>query len=443
MYVDYIHELRLFSSNRKDEAGPPRPAAEREERGDLMQNIIKLKISDDGGKIIFENQFIINEAIVTINDDFVLNLLRPFNINKDSIRHCYFTFGLANAFVDIKDYSLTNQIYIEGFFNQPSYIAFLRCADTKLHIVNQNIEKMQIDGYSLLVAECKIGKIEVGLNKQAEILRNRQNINEAEINIDSIDIRYSAIDEIKLSASCDNLNIQESEVKILRLGNIFGMSRNIGHINIWRNCLINNIELACPVNVLKISESTINFILSKAQCKINSLDFKQVVLNNAYDFDSDRFNEFNVHSWLLISKSAASSKDMELLAQANYNISNLYMKEKPWNIKIPMLFFKAITGYGYKPFRIIWFSLFSLLIFCGIFSLMDIVTLLHNSCQLSADILLHILQERIIYSFSSFTGVGGNPNLKVEFAFTLLENILGIVAFAMFVNALYVKFKAP
>ncbi len=402
-----------------------------------MQNIIKLKISD-GDKIIFEKQFLINEAMITISDDFVLNILRPFNINKDSIKHCYFTFGLNNTFVDIKDYSLTNQIYIEGFFNQPSHIAFLRCRDTKLHIVNQNIEKMQIDGYSMLVAECKIGKIEFGLNKLAEILRNDQNINVTEIHIDSIDIRHSVIDEISLSASCDNINIQESEVKILRLGNMFGISRAISHINIWRNCLINSIELACPVNVMKMSESTINFILSKAQCKINSLDIKQVALNNAYDFNLNSFNGFNVHSWLLISKSAASSKDIELLAQANYNISDLYMKEKPWNIKIPMLFFKATTGYGYKPFRIIWFSLIVLLIFCGIFSLMDI----HNSCQLKTDILFDIFQERIIYSLNSFAGISGNQNLKVECAFTLLENILGVVAFAMFVNALYVKYKA-
>ncbi|MDR3601428.1 MAG: hypothetical protein P4L49_13270 [Desulfosporosinus sp.] len=407
-----------------------------------MQNVIKLKISD-GDKIIFENQFLINDVMITINDDFVLNILKPFNIYKDSIKHCYFTFGLTNVFVDIKDYSLTNQIYIEGFYNQPSYIAFLRCTDTRLHIVNQNIQKMQIDGYSLLVAECKIEKIEIGLNKQAEILRNKQNINEADIHIDSIDIRYSVIDEIKLLASCDNLNIQESEVKILRLGNMFGTSRNIGHINIWRNCMINTIELACPINEMKMSESTISYILSKAKCKINSLEIKQVVLNNAYDFDLNSFNELNVHSWLLISKSAASSKDMELVAQANYNISDLYMKEKPWKIKIPMLFFKATTGYGYKPFRIIWFSLIVLLIFCGIFSLIDTITLLHNSCQLRADILLNIFQERIIYSFSSFAGTGGNQNFKVEFVFTLLENILGIVAFAMFVNALYVKYKGP
>jgi len=405
-----------------------------------MSNIIKVKIND-GNKDIFETQLSINEPVITINDDFVLNIVRPFNIDKKSIKHCYFTFGLTNAFVNIIDYSLTDEVYIESFFNQPSYIAFLKCIDTKLHIVKQNVEKMQIDGDSVLVAECKINEIIVGLNKQMKILQDNKEIKDAIIHINKIDIRASVISEVEVLASCDYVNIQESDVKILRFGNMFGKSKSIEKINIWRNCSINTIELSCPINEIKIADSTIYSIMSKSQCKINSIDIDQSLVENAYNFNLKIFKNVNLHSWLLISKSASLAKDIELRAKANYNISNLYMKEKSLITKIPMMFFKITTGYGYKPFRVIWFSIIAVLLFGGLYSLLDIFAKFSNVCSISEDVLLNIFWDKLIFSFTSFAGASGNPNLRTEYLLTLLENILGVVTFAMFVNALFVKYK--
>jgi hypothetical protein len=411
-----------------------------------MPNVIRLKINN-GNKNIFDEQLSINESIITINDNFVLSILRPFNINKDSIKYCYFTFGLANAFVDIINYTLTDEIYIDGFFNQPSYIAVLRCINTKLHIVDQHIKNMQIDGDSILIANCNIDEIDIGLNKQMKAL-TYNDIIDTEMHIKKIDIRSSVVREIKLFASCDSVNIQESEIKIVRFDCRFGTTKDrfIDMINIWRNCTINTVEISCQINVLKISESTVYALISKSKCKIDTLNIDQSIINTAYNFDLNNFRNLNTHSWHIISKSASSSHNLELRAKANYNIANTYMKEKTLIYKIPMMFFKITTGYGYKPFRIIWFSLINIIVFGCIFFFLDNLTHILNICDiiLTTDAFIKIidsLMENIFYSLGYFVGLSSNSSLNTKYILALLENIIGVVTFAMFVNALYVKYK--
>lgn len=411
-----------------------------------MPNVIKLEINN-GDKDIFVRQLSIDESIITINDDFLLSILRPLNINKDSIKYCYFTFGLINAFVDIIDYTLTDEIYIDGFFNQPSYIAVLRCINTKLHIVDQHIKNMQIDGDSILIANCNIDEIDIGLNKQMKALTNN-GIKDTEIDIKKIDIRSSVIHEIKLFASCDSVNIQESEIKIVRFDHRFGITKDkpIDMINIWRNCTINTVEISCQINVLKISESTVYTLISKAKCKIDTLNVDQSIINTAYNFDLNNFGNLNTHSWQIISKSASSSHNLELRAKANYNIANTYMKEKTLIHKIPMMFFKITTGYGYKPFWTIWFSLINIIVFGCVFFFLDNLTHILNICDivLAADTfmkIVHSLIENIFYSLGNFVGLSSNSSLNTKYMLALLENIIGVVTFAMFVNALYVKYK--
>lgn len=401
-----------------------------------MSNIINIKINY-GDEDILDVQLLIDEPVININDNFLLNIIKPLNISRDLIKSCRFRLGLVNAFVNIIDYTLTDIIYIDAFFNQSSSIAVLKCINTNLHIINQHIKKLQVCNDSIVIDDCNISEIDICIKQMDNRISNIKNIN----------IRNSVIHEMSIFASCDYINIQESELKIIRFAHRFEATKNrpTDKVNIWRNCTINVLDVSCMINELNISESTVYSFMAKSKCKIDTLKIEQSIINATYNFDLNSFGNLNIHSWLIISKSASSSRNIELRADANYNIANLYMKQETY-FHIPLIFFKITTGYGYKPFRTIWFSLANIIIFGCIFSFLDNLTYIQSSSDIviTADIIMKIvdsLKKNILYSFGNYIGLNGNCSFTARHMLSSLESLMGIVTVAMFVNALYVKYK--
>lgn len=94
-------------------------------------NIVKLKISDGNGKSV-EKQYQFSEAIFELTDDLVKEVMQEKKI--ENITSCTLSVGLYSAALIIKSYSLTKNVYIDGFYNINSVISILQAANINIYI---------------------------------------------------------------------------------------------------------------------------------------------------------------------------------------------------------------------------------------------------------------------------------------------------------------------
>jgi hypothetical protein len=271
-------------------------------------NIAKIKFFLDNEQIV-ENQLQFKDSILTISNDVICSLLKKTGINK--INGCHITLGANNIVLCIQNYTLTNTIYIDAFYNTPSYISLLQVQDTNnIHMVKQRIDHLQADCQSILLANCQINQLDIGLAKSNEALREKSETNdEAKItaySMRSIDIRSCEIKTLKAYISCDNFNIQESTIGVFNLLGGFGSKviADIKRLNIWQYTTINSSEIYCQITDFTINESSISNLVAKAYCKFIKTTIKDSTILNAHCFDEKHFNSLDANSWLLIGKSA-------------------------------------------------------------------------------------------------------------------------------------------
>lgn len=124
-------------------------------------NIVKLRISNENGKSV-EKQYQFSEAIFELTDDLVKEVMQEKKI--ENITTCTLSVGLNNAALIIKSYSLTKNVYIDGFYNINSVISSLQAADINIHIEKQTIDKLQIDCAEVLLADCQINLMQDSVN---------------------------------------------------------------------------------------------------------------------------------------------------------------------------------------------------------------------------------------------------------------------------------------
>ena len=110
---------------------------------------IKLVLEDKSEK---QTDISVSSNCLNINDDFVEQLFgMKFTDNK--IINCNIVLAANNLAVNIENYSLTEVINISGFFNSPSKVSTFKSRGTNVHIVNQEINILQLDCQKILLAE--------------------------------------------------------------------------------------------------------------------------------------------------------------------------------------------------------------------------------------------------------------------------------------------------
>ncbi len=172
-------------------------------------------------------------------------------------------------------------------------------------------------------------------------------------------------------------------------------------------------------------------------CYFENANIEFASVFDAYNFTKENFSQLDVGEWSVIAKSTFNQGAFDKRAEAQYHIvKKAYKKEKG----IRGFFGKLIdfcTGYGYKPIRALRACVLMILFSWGILECVDI-TLLRLRC---------IIPVRSIWDnlFISITAVIGQSGLKISDGFpywvAYMEYIGAVILFAMFVNALYVRYK--
>lgn len=388
-------------------------------------------------------------SILTINDDFMTKqVMARKGIEK--IKYCSIKPNVENLTLVIRNYTLTDTIYIESFCDVRSDINIFQSIGTNIHMTEQKIQHMQVDCASVFAADCSVEKMEVGI---FSIVNQYKNLSGAQENIaykmDKLELRDVNVGILDLYAECKYINVQRSRInEFNNNGNMLkNVTSTVAWINIWQNTHIGKLSIGNKIEKMTVDDTSIDKVVARAKLYIDTLKIKDSNIENAYGFEKKQFNDLTYDIWEWIGKSADNSRNVRGRAEANYQMAKLLYKTEKGTDKFMSSLFDFCAGYGYKPFRIIRTSgimvlvntfMFSFIKFVEILSKMWVIPLNGESFCKGATIVWN-------YFLISIAALAGQNSFELReglpYWLSVIEYLLGVVLFAMFVNALYARYK--
>lgn len=388
-------------------------------------------------------------SILTINDDFMTKqVMARKGIEK--IKYCSIKPNVENLTLVIRNYTLTDTIYIESFCDVRSDINTFQSIGTNIHMTEQKIQHMQVDCASVFAADCSVEKMEMGI---FSIVNQYKNLSGAQENIaykmDKLELRDVNVGILDLYAECKYINVQRSRInEFNNNGNMLkNVTSTVTRINIWQNTHIGKLSIGNKIEKMTVDDTSIDKVVARAKLYIDTLKIKDSNIENAYGFEKKQFNDLTYDIWEWIGKSADNSRNVRGRAEANYQMAKLLYKTEKGTDKFMSSLFDFCAGYGYKPFRIIRTSgimvlvntfMFSFIKFVEILSKMWVIPLNEESFCKGATIVWN-------YFLISIAALAGQNSFELReglpYWLSVIEYLLGVVLFAMFVNALYARYK--
>lgn len=388
-------------------------------------------------------------SILTINDDFMTKqVMARKGIEK--IKYCSIKPNVENLTLVIRNYTLTDTIYIESFCDVRSDINIFQSIGTNIHMTEQKIQHMQVDCASVFVADCSVEKMEIGI---FSVVNQYKNLSGAQGNIaykmDKLELRDMNVGILDLYAECKYINVQRSRIN--EFNNNGNMLKNVistvGWINIWQNTHIGKLSIGNKIEKMTVDDTSIDKVVARAKLYIDTLKIKDSNIENAYGFEKKQFNDLTYDIWEWIGKSADNSRNVRGRAEANYQMAKLLYKTEKGTDKFMSSLFDFCAGYGYKPFRIIRTSGIMVLVNTFMFSFIKFVEILSKMWAIPLNGESFCKGATIVWNYFliSIAALAGQNSFELReglpYWLSVIEYLLGVVLFAMFVNALYARYK--
>ena len=388
-------------------------------------------------------------SILTINDDFMTKqVMARKGIEK--IKYCSIKPNVENLTLVIRNYTLTDTIYIESFCDVRSDINIFQSIGTNIHMTEQKIQHMQVDCASVFVADCSVEKMEIGI---FSVVNQYKNLSGAQGNIaykmDKLELRDMNVGILDLYAECKYINVQRSRInEFNNNGNMLkNVTSTVGWINIWQNTHIGKLSIGNKIEKMTVDDTSIDKVVARAKLYIDTLKIKDSNIENAYGFEKKQFNDLTYDIWEWIGKSADNSRNVRGRAEANYQMAKLLYKTEKGTDKFMSSLFDFCAGYGYKPFRIIRTSGIMVLVNTFMFSFIKFVEILSKMWAIPLNGESFCKGATIVWNYFliSIAALAGQNSFELRdglpYWLSVIEYLLGVVLFAMFVNALYARYK--
>lgn len=388
-------------------------------------------------------------SILTINDDFMTKqVMARKGIEK--IKYCSIKPNVENLTLVIRNYTLTDTIYIESFCDVRSAINIFQSIGTNIHMTEQKIQHMQVDCASVFAADCSVEKMEIGI---FSVVNQYKNLSGAQENIaykmDKLELRDMNVGILDLYAECKYINVQRSRInEFNNNGNMLkNVTSTVAWINIWQNTHIGKLSIGNRIEKMTVDDTSIDKVVARAKLYIDTLEIKDSNIENAYGFEKKQFNDLTYDIWEWIGKSADNSRNVRGRAEANYQMAKLLYKTEKGTDKFMSSLFDFCAGYGYKPFRIIRTSGIMVLVNTFMFSFIKFVEILSKMWAIPLNGESFCKGATIVWNYFliSIAALAGQNSFELReglpYWLSVIEYLLGVVLFAMFVNALYARYK--
>lgn len=380
-----------------------------------------------------------------LNNDFILKICKISGVTE--LKNLSIKIGAKDMALVIKEYTLTKGIDIEGFYDLKSNISILQVIGVNVHICDQSIKSLQADCKSIQVNDSFIDKLQIGIFKNHT--RSPDSESEDFHKADILSLNDCILKKIDIYAECKDINLQGCVVDEINIkGDLFKLYNfKVKNLHLWQNTNVKKMLLADTFEEIKFEESTIERILVRSGAIIEKMEIVESIVQNCYGFCSENFKIPTYDSWHWISKSAQNDRNLQLRAESNYQMTKIQNKpEKKANRFISWLFDFCI-GYGYKPLRILRTLGLVVLFNTIIFTLLEINGDGFNQLLALSDLeifkkVIITLVNNLFLVLSIFSGsISGFINNRFQFCLSIIQYLSGVILFAMFVNALYIRYK--
>lgn len=338
----------------------------------------------------------------------------------------------------IDNYTLTDTIYVEAFYDVKSHISIFQAKNTNIALRGQTIETLQADCKNVMLEECNIDKLQIGIFS----MMNPEN----SLKMDEIDLQAVTIKKIDIYTEWKKINVQRSNISELNITHYIQKNdtSTVSNLHIWQNSSFEKFSIMNSVKEFKIEDSNIHRLFAYDNLLIHDLILKDSTIENCFRFHKHHFENSTYDSWQWIEKSANNARDLKERAEANYQMAKaLYSTETKIN-KLLSKLFDFCAGYGYKPLRVVRTS--------GILVLLNTTFLtttnaLNDNKINSLCTFVHsvpfIFGKSFLTSFAILAGqinCMGKDNILLYYL-SITEYLIGVILFAVFVNALYARYK--
>lgn len=400
-------------------------------------NSINLALKDSNGLLHHININTESESSkLLINDDIISQYCEESNIDK--IIEITLTLGVNNMAIIIDNYTLTDTICVEAFYDIKSHIGIFQAKNTNIILRGQTIETLQADCKNVMLEECNIDKLQIGLFSMMDP--------ENSLKMDEIDLQAVTIKKIDIYTECKKINVQRSNISELNITHYIqeNDTSTVSNLNIWQNTSFEKISIMNSVKEFKIEDSNIHRLFAYNNLLIHDLILKDSTIENCFRFHQHHFENSTYDSWQWIEKSANNSRDLKERAEANYQMAKTLYSTETKIDKLLSKLFDFCAGYGYKPLRVVRTSGILVLLNTTFFT---VINALNDSEINSLCTFIHSILPIFMKSFLiSLATLAGQISCMMKdnillYYLSIIEYLIGVVLFAVFVNALYVRYK--
>lgn len=400
-------------------------------------NSIKLELKDNNSlphHIKLETE----SSKLLINDDIISQYCEKHNI--DEIIEITLTLGVNNMAIIIDNYTLTDTICVEAFYDIKSHISIFQAKNTNIILRGQTIDTLQADCKNVMLEECNIDKLQIGLFSTM----NPEN----SLKMDEIDLQAVTIKKIDIYTEWKKINVQRSNISELNITHYIQKNdtSTVSNLHIWQNTSFEKISIMNSVNEFKIEDSNIHRLFAYDNLLIHDLILKDSTIENCFRFHKHHFENSTYDSWQWIEKSANNARDLKERAEANYQMAKALYSTETKIDKLLSKLFDFCAGYGYKPLRVVRASGILVLLNTTFFTVINALndSEINSLCTFIHSI-LPIFMESFLISLATLAGqnefhLNGNINILLNLL-SITEYLIGVILFAVFVNALYARYK--
>lgn len=400
-------------------------------------NSINLALKDSNGLPHHININTESESSkLLINDDIISQYCEESNI--DEIVEITLTLCVNNMAIIIDNYTLTDTICVEAFYDIKSHISIFQTKNTNIILKGQTIETLQADCKNVMLEECNIDKLQIGLFS----MMNPEN----SLKMDEIDLQAVTIKKIDIYTECKKINVQRSNISELNITHYIQEkdTSTVSNLHIWQNTSFEKISIMNSVKEFKIEDSNIHRLFAYDNLLIHDLILKDSTIENCFRFHKHHFENSTYDSWQWIEKSANNARDLKERAEANYQMAKaLYSTETKIN-KLLSKLFDFCAGYGYKPLRVVRTS--GILVLLNTTFLTAINALNDNKINSLCTFfhrVLSFLKKNMLISLYTLDGQIQFDKKKeiLPYRLSIIEYLIGVILFAVLVNSLYARYK--
>ncbi|MBD8958543.1 MAG: hypothetical protein EGQ83_08815 [Holdemanella biformis] len=245
-------------------------------------NSINLALKDSNGLPHHININTESESSkLLINDDIISQYCEESNI--DEIVEITLTLGVNNMAIIIDNYTLTDTICVEAFYDIKSHISIFQAKNTNIILRGQTIETLQVDCKNVMLEECNIDKLKIGLFS----MMNPEN----SLKMDEIDLQAVTIKTINIYTECKNINVERSNISELNITHYIqeNDTSTVSSLHIWQNTSFEKISIMNTVEEFMIEDSNIHRLFAYDDLFIHDLILEDSTIENCFRFHKHNF----------------------------------------------------------------------------------------------------------------------------------------------------------